>query len=158
MGAYTQICWFGGLLPLRFFPHVFKPKVITSKNKTNSKLLERTTVMAATSSSPSQHCRVSTRLWFSPIPSTPSNYGSHKLFPARSQNCCFTPNTCVQIRNGRQPSTSGELFLVGILQHEAQVTHTHTLCWPPFNRDAPLEHTLMAYSMVLHSALNKAKE
>lgn len=106
---------------------MFKPKVITSKNKTNSKLLERTTVMAATSSSPSQHCRVSTRLWFSPIPSTPSNYGSHKLFPARSQNCCFTPNTCVQIRNERQASTSGELFLVGILQHEAQVTHTHTL-------------------------------
>lgn len=140
MGVYTPICWFGGLSPLRVFPHMFKLKVITSKKKTNSKLLERATVMAAISSSPSQHCQASIQLWFSPIPSTPSNYGSHKLFPAWLQNWCFTPNTGVQIRNGRQPSTSRELFLVGILQHQAQVTHT--LCWPSFNWDAPLHGLL----------------
>lgn len=127
---------------------MFKPKVTTSKKKTNSKLLERTTVMAATSNFPSQHCQLPTQLRFSPVPSSPSNYGPCKLFPAPSQNCCFTPDTCVQIRNGRQASMSGELFLVGILQHEAQMTHT--LCWPPFNWDAPLEHTLMACSMALH--------
>lgn len=67
MGVYTQICWFWWLPPLRFFPHMFKPKVITSKKKTNSKLLERTTVMAATSNSPSQHCQVSIQLCFLPF-------------------------------------------------------------------------------------------